>query len=90
MYIYLQILSRAAEEEKAKRDLVCRLLCSICVVTHTQTPSSSPCVCVLSSEDPSSGPHKITDKLFGNTRYFVMKSNNFENIEIAKDKVCSN
>ena len=38
-------------------------------------------------EHASSGPHKITDKLFGNTRYFVMKSNNFENIEIAKDKV---
>jgi hypothetical protein len=38
------------------------------------------------SDHPPSGPHKITDKLFGNTRYFVMKSNNFENIEIAKDK----
>ena len=41
-------------------------------------------------DHPTSGPHKITDKLFANTRYFVMKSNNFENIEIAKDKVGSN
>jgi hypothetical protein len=37
--------------------------------------------------DHHSGPHRITDKLFSNTRYFVMKSNNFENIGIAKDKV---
>lgn len=27
------------------------------------------------------------DKLFSNTRYFVIKSNNFENVEIAKSKV---
>lgn len=39
------------------------------------------------SERPPTGPHKINDKLFMNTRYFVMKSNNFENIDIAKDKV---
>lgn len=34
-----------------------------------------------------SGPHRIVDKLFSNTRYFIIKSNNFENVEIAKDKV---
>lgn len=44
----------------------------------------------IAPDHPTSGPHKITDKLFANTRYFVMKSNNFENIEIAKDKVGSN
>ena len=37
--------------------------------------------------DHHSGPHRVTDKLFSNTRYFVMKSNNFENIGLAKDKV---
>ena len=31
--------------------------------------------------------NKITDKLFENTRYFVMKSNNFDNIQLAKEKV---
>ena len=31
--------------------------------------------------------HKITDKLFSHTRYFVMKSNNYDNIDIAKSKV---
>ena len=36
----------------------------------------------------NSGPHRIVDKLFSNTRYFVIKSNNFENVEIAKSKVC--
>jgi hypothetical protein len=30
--------------------------------------------------------HKITDKLFSHTRYFVMKSNNYDNIDIAKSK----
>ena len=40
-----------------------------------------------SPEHSATGPHKITDKLFANTRYFVIKSNNFENVEIAKDKV---
>lgn len=35
----------------------------------------------------NSGPHRIVDKLFGNTRYFVIKSNNYENVQIAKDKV---
>ena len=53
------------------------------------------CVCVrvcagpapTTSDHSSSGPHKITDKLFANTRYFVIKSNNFENVDIAKDKV---
>ena len=62
----------------------------VCVCMHVCV-----CVCVrvragpapTTSDHPPSGPHKITDKLFGNTRYFVMKSNNFENIEIAKDKV---
>ncbi|CAI8055726.1 YTH domain-containing protein 1 [Geodia barretti] len=39
-----------------------------------------------SPEHSATGPHKITDKLFANTRYFVIKSNNFENVEIAKDK----
>lgn len=34
-----------------------------------------------------SGPHRITEKLFSNTRYFVMKSNNFENVGVAKDRV---
>ena len=33
------------------------------------------------------GSHRIVDKLFVNTRYFVMKSNNHENIDLAKDKV---
>ena len=37
----------------------------------------------------NSGPHRIADKLFSNTRYFVIKSNNFENVEIAKSKVGS-
>ncbi|XP_011402974.1 PREDICTED: YTH domain-containing protein 1-like isoform X2 [Amphimedon queenslandica] len=31
-------------------------------------------------------PHKITDRLFVNTRYFVIKSNNYENVDIAKSK----
>ena len=34
-----------------------------------------------------SGPHRITDKLFSNTRYFVIKSNNYENVDIAKSRV---
>ena len=34
-----------------------------------------------------SGPHKIIDKIFVNTRYFVMKSNNYDNVDIAKAKV---
>ena len=34
-----------------------------------------------------SGPHKIVDKIFVNTRYFVMKSNNYDNVDIAKSKV---
>lgn len=38
----------------------------------------------------NSGPHRIVDKLFSNTRYFVIKSNNFENVEIAKSKVSFN
>ena len=35
----------------------------------------------------NSGPHRIVDKLFSNTRYFVIKSNNYENVQIAKDRV---
>ena len=35
----------------------------------------------------SSGPHRVIDKLFNNTRYFVIKSNNYENVDIAKDRV---
>ena len=31
--------------------------------------------------------HKITDRLFVNTRYFVIKSNNYDNVNIAKSKV---
>ena len=34
-----------------------------------------------------SGPHKIVDKIFVNTRYFVMKSNNYDNVDIAKSRV---
>jgi len=34
-----------------------------------------------------SGPQKIVDKIFVNTRYFVMKSNNYDNVDIAKAKV---
>lgn len=37
-----------------------------------------------------SGPHKIIDKIFVNTRYFVMKSNNYDNVDIAKAKVLEN
>lgn len=37
--------------------------------------------------DHNSGPHRIVDKLFSNTRFFVIKSNNFENVDIAKSKV---
>ena len=33
--------------------------------------------------------NKISDKLFNNTRYFIMKSNNYDNVLIAKDKVCA-
>ena len=32
--------------------------------------------------------NKLSDKLFNNTRYFIMKSNNYDNVLIAKDKVC--
>ena len=32
--------------------------------------------------------NRISDKLFNNTRYFIMKSNNYDNVQIAKDKVC--
>ncbi len=47
---------------------------------------------VLSDHPPHtdhrhSGPHRVTDKLFSNTRYFIIKSNNFDNVDIAKDKV---
>lgn len=42
---------------------------------------------VLIYTEHNSGPHRIVDKLFSNTRYFVIKSNNFENVEIAKSKV---
>lgn len=47
------------------------------------------CVCHITyhSIEHNSGPHRIVDKLFSNTRYFVIKSNNFENVEIAKSKV---
>ncbi|XP_065906118.1 YTH domain-containing protein 1-like isoform X3 [Dysidea avara] len=38
------------------------------------------------SNDSDSGPHKIVDKIFVNTRYFVMKSNNYDNVDIAKAK----
>jgi len=44
----------------------------------------------LSPIDHHSGPHRILDKLFSNTRYFVMKSNNHENIVIAKERVSTN
>ena len=50
----------------------------------TNPALTAPC---LSSSDHHSGPHRIVDKLFSNTRYFVMKSNNHENIAIAKDRV---
>ena len=33
------------------------------------------------------GAHRITDKLFSNTRYFVIKSNNYDNVDIAKTRV---
>lgn len=33
--------------------------------------------------------NKISDKLFNNTRYFIMKSNNYDNVLIAKNKVCA-
>ncbi|XP_064387067.1 YTH domain-containing protein 1-like [Halichondria panicea] len=39
-----------------------------------------------SKDHRHSGPHRITDKLFSNTRYFIIKSNNFDNVDIAKDK----
>ena len=42
------------------------------------------CYCYLITD---SGPHKIVDKIFVNTRYFVMKSNNYDNVDIAKAKV---
>lgn len=42
---------------------------------------------VLFLSDHHSGPHRIVDKLFANTRYFVMKSNNYENVQIGKDRV---
>ena len=29
----------------------------------------------------------MVDRLFGNTRYFVIKSNNYENVDIAKTRV---
>ena len=38
----------------------------------------------------NSGPHRIVDKVFSNTRYFVIKSNNYENVQIAKDRVSTN
>lgn len=44
-------------------------------------------VCYDYCAEHNSGPHRIVDKLFSNTRYFVIKSNNFENVEIAKSKV---
>lgn len=46
------------------------------------------CLIILfTPTDHNSGPHRVVDKLFSNTRYFVIKSNNFENVEIAKSKV---
>ena len=40
-----------------------------------------------SGTDPlSPGPHCVVDKLFGNTRYFVIKSNNYENVDITKTR----
>ena len=44
-------------------------------------------LCALVWYTGDSGPHRINDKLFSNTRYFVMKSNNFENVDIAKNRV---
>jgi len=46
---------------------------------------NSACMCVL--VPIGSGAHKIIDKIFVNTRYFVMKSNNYDNVDIAKTKV---
>lgn len=47
------------------------------------------CVCIHATAlyTGNSGPHRVVDKLFGNTRYFVIKSNNYENVQIAKDRV---
>lgn len=36
------------------------------------------------------GPHRVIEKLFSNTRYFVIKSNNHENVDIAKMRVSDN
>ena len=48
-------------------------------------------VCTLPySFTGNSGPHRIVDKVFSNTRYFVIKSNNYENVQIAKDRVSTN
>ena len=49
----------------------------------------SPCFFPVALAIASSGPHRVTDKLFNNTRYFVIKSNNYENVDIAKDRVGS-
>ena len=46
--------------------------------------------CLSAPIDRHSGPHRIQDKLFSNTRYFVIKSNNHENIAIAKERVSTN
>lgn len=43
--------------------------------------------CMAYSLTGNSGPHRVVDKLFSNTRYFVIKSNNYENVQIAKDRV---
>lgn len=42
---------------------------------------------LIHSPVASSGPHRVIDRLFNNTRYFVIKSNNYENVDIAKDRV---
>lgn len=51
---------------------------------------TSMCVCLTVGLFIDSGSHKIVDKIFVNTRYFVMKSNNYDNVDIAKAKVKKN
>ena len=55
--------------------MFCLLIVVCCIVVGTSTDPLSP------------GPHRVVDKLFGNTRYFVIKSNNYENVDIAKTRV---
>jgi hypothetical protein len=37
-------------------------------------------------EEKEKVTHKISDKLFVNTRYFLIKSNNYDNVNIAKQR----